>query len=61
MEEKMLVLGIAEPYVSATYEVAVCVAGITMHDEFPRIYSIPLRGFFRNPFKKFQYIRYDVL
>jgi len=61
MKEKMLVLGIAEPYVSTKYEIAVCVAGITIHGEFRRIYSIPLRDYYRNPFKKFQYIQYDVL
>ena len=57
----MLVLGIAEPYRSRKYEVAVCVAGITIHGQFRRVYSIPLRDYYRNPFKKFQYIRYNVL
>jgi len=56
----MLVLGIAEPYVSKKYEVAICVAGLTMHGKFRRIYSIPLRNYYLNPFKKFQYIRYDI-
>lgn len=61
MREKMLVLGVAEPYRSKKYEVAVCVAGITIHGEFRRIYSIPLKDYYRNPFKKFQYIRYKVI
>lgn len=59
--EKMLVLGIAEPHLSRKYKVAICVTGITIHGQFRRVYSIPLRDYYRSPFKKFQYIRYDVL
>ena len=57
----MLVLGIADPYTSKKYEIAVCVAGITIHGDFRRVYSIPLKDYYRNPFKKFQYIRYEAL
>lgn len=61
MKEKMLVLGIAEPHKSRTYEVAICVAGITAHGKFRRIYSVPMSHYVCRPFKKYQYIRYDVV
>ena len=57
----MLVLGIADPRVSRKYEASVCVAGITAHGEFRRVYSIPLRHYYLKPFKKFQYITYELL
>jgi hypothetical protein len=56
----MLVLGIAEPHKSKTYEVAICVAGITNHGEFRRVYSVPLKHYICRPFKKFQYIEYEI-
>jgi hypothetical protein len=61
MKEKMLVLGIAEPHKSRKYEVAICVAGITTHGEFRRIYSVPISHYICRPFKKFQYIRYETV
>ncbi len=61
MKEKMLVLGIADPRVSRKYEASVCVAGITNHGQMRRIYSIPLRYYYLNPFKKFQYVEYELL
>lgn len=57
----MVVLGIAEPHRSAKYELAICVAGITIHGYFRRIYSIPMRYFYYHPFRKYQYIRYDLI
>lgn len=60
-QEKLLVLGISEPYRSKKHGAAVCVAGVTYHGEFRRIYSIPLRYYHRHPFKKYQYVSYDVI
>jgi hypothetical protein len=60
MKEKMLVLGIAEPRKSSTYEMAICVAGITTSGRFRRLYSVPMSHYICRPFKKYQYISYDV-
>lgn len=56
----MLVLGIAEPHTSRTYEVAICVAGITSEGKFRRMYSVPMSHYVCRPFKKFQYISYEI-
>jgi hypothetical protein len=57
----MLVIGIAEPHKSRKYEVAICVAGITTEGKFRRIYSVPISHYVCRPFKKFQYISYEVI
>ena len=57
----MVVLGIAEPHRSSKYEAAVCVAGITIHGDFRRIYSVPMKYYVNAKFKKYQYIRYEVV
>jgi hypothetical protein len=61
MKEKMLVLGIAEPYKSRKYEVAICVAGITSRGQFRRVYSVPIKHYVARPFMKFQYIQYEIV
>ncbi len=57
----MVVLGIAEPHVSRKYELTMCVAGMTSHGDFRRIYSVPMKHYYNHPFKKYQYIRYEVI
>jgi len=61
MKERLLVLGIAEPHTSRGYGGAVCVAGITWHGDFRRIYSFPLKYYVNKKFRKYQYIRYELL
>ena len=54
-------MGIAEPYKSRKYEVAICVAGITTEGRFRRIYAVPMKHYVCRPFKKFQYISYNII
>jgi hypothetical protein len=61
LKEKMVVLGIAEPHRSTKYELAICVAGITIHGRFRRIYSVPMKYYINRVFKKYQYIKYDLV
>lgn len=62
MKEELLVLAKAYPTISRTYELLVCVAGITANGEWRRIYPIPWETFlkYETKFKKKQWISYEL-
>lgn len=60
MKESLLLLCMAYPEISKKYGASVCMAGITQHGDFRRIYPVPFDKFIRFQFHKRETITYDI-
>ena len=61
VKEKLLILAKAYPTVSKTYEILLCMAGITEDGEWRRVYPVPLEIYLNiGKFSKRSWIEYEV-